>query len=258
MNTMRPLDTLWQDLRYRGATCSGATRALPSPPSCRSRWASARIPRSSSCSTPCACGRCRSRNRGSLVNVSFARGSMRSGRFLEPLAGIHVRAVRADPGAAAGVLEACLRGAAARSTPRSGGEVKMVEDVARPAASFPGASRQACDRARAPAGRRPARLRVAGRRDQPRLLAARLWRIAGGAAADRAARRACSSPIVGVTEPSFFGLDVGRRFDVAVPLCADRAAAGRRQSPRVASRVVAGGDRTACARADARNRPMST
>ena len=28
-------------------------------------------------------------------------------------------------------------------------------------------------------------------------------------------------PIVGVTEPSFFGLDVGRRFDVAVPVCAD-------------------------------------
>ena len=27
--------------------------------------------------------------------------------------------------------------------------------------------------------------------------------------------------IIGVTEPAFFGLDVGRRFDVAVPLCAD-------------------------------------
>ena len=28
-------------------------------------------------------------------------------------------------------------------------------------------------------------------------------------------------PIVGVTGPGFFGLDVGRQFDVAVPLCAD-------------------------------------
>ena len=28
-------------------------------------------------------------------------------------------------------------------------------------------------------------------------------------------------PIVGVTEPRFFGLEVGRQFDVAVPLCAD-------------------------------------
>jgi predicted permease len=30
-----------------------------------------------------------------------------------------------------------------------------------------------------------------------------------------------SFPIVGVTEPAFFGLEVGRQFDVAVPLCAD-------------------------------------
>lgn len=28
-------------------------------------------------------------------------------------------------------------------------------------------------------------------------------------------------PIVGVTPPSFFGMEVGRRYDVAVPLCAD-------------------------------------
>lgn len=28
-------------------------------------------------------------------------------------------------------------------------------------------------------------------------------------------------PVVGVTEPAFFGLDVGRRFDIALPLCAD-------------------------------------
>lgn len=29
-------------------------------------------------------------------------------------------------------------------------------------------------------------------------------------------------PVIGVTPPSFFGVEVGRRFDVAVPLCADR------------------------------------
>jgi putative ABC transport system permease protein len=28
-------------------------------------------------------------------------------------------------------------------------------------------------------------------------------------------------PVIGVTSPSFFGVEVGRRFDVAVPLCAD-------------------------------------
>ena len=40
--------------------------------------------------------------------------------------------------------------------------------------------------------------------------------------------------IVGVTAPAFFGLDVGRRFDVAVPLCADAVAAVRREPHRVA------------------------
>ena len=29
-------------------------------------------------------------------------------------------------------------------------------------------------------------------------------------------------PVVGVTAPAFFGVEVGRRFDVAIPLCADR------------------------------------
>ena len=31
-----------------------------------------------------------------------------------------------------------------------------------------------------------------------------------------------STPVIGVTPPSFFGLQVGNRYDVAVPLCADR------------------------------------
>ena len=29
-------------------------------------------------------------------------------------------------------------------------------------------------------------------------------------------------PIVGVTPPGFFGVEVGRSFEVAIPLCADR------------------------------------
>ncbi|HEY6271704.1 MAG TPA: ABC transporter permease [Terriglobales bacterium] len=31
-----------------------------------------------------------------------------------------------------------------------------------------------------------------------------------------------SFPVIGVTPPSFFGLEVGSRYDVAIPLCADR------------------------------------
>ena len=55
MNTVRPLDTMWQDLRLRRRGCCSATRALPRPRSFRWRWASAPTPRSSSCSTPCGC-----------------------------------------------------------------------------------------------------------------------------------------------------------------------------------------------------------
>jgi putative ABC transport system permease protein len=35
-----------------------------------------------------------------------------------------------------------------------------------------------------------------------------------------------SFPIVGVTPPSFFGMEVGRMYDVAVPLCADQVFSG--------------------------------
>ena len=32
-------------------------------------------------------------------------------------------------------------------------------------------------------------------------------------------------PVIGVTRPEFFGVEVGNRYDVAVPLCADPAQA---------------------------------
>src|SRR5438445_1781519 len=40
-------------------------------------------------------------------------------------------------------------------------------------------------------------------------------------------------PIVGVTPPSFFGVEVGSQYDVAIPLCADRLMApdGRSRAP---------------------------
>ena len=31
-----------------------------------------------------------------------------------------------------------------------------------------------------------------------------------------------SFPVIGVTQPAFFGVEVGNRYDVAIPLCADR------------------------------------
>ena len=38
----------------------------------------------------------------------------------------------------------------------------------------------------------------------------------------RCGSTACTFDIVGVAPPGFFGLDVGRRFDVALPLCGER------------------------------------
>ncbi len=46
--------------------------------------------------------------------------------------------------------------------------------------------------------------------------------------------------IVGVTPPRFFGLEVGRNFDVAIPLCAEPLRAGVRLSDRQAMGLVAG------------------
>ena len=73
------------------------------------------------------------------------------------------------------------------------------------------------------------RLRLAGRGDQLRLLAARVRRRA--VVLQQTIRLdGVQFEIIGVTPPYFFGLDVGRRFDVAIPLCGDAltaTAAGR-------------------------------
>ena len=38
-----------------------------------------------------------------------------------------------------------------------------------------------------------------------------------------------SFPVIGVTQPAFFGVEVGNRYDVAIPLCADRLLAPDKQ-----------------------------
>ena len=39
--------------------------------------------------------------------------------------------------------------------------------------------------------------------------------------AERSASTDARFPVIGVTGPGFFGVEVGHRYDVAVPLCAD-------------------------------------
>ena len=55
--------------------------------------------------------------------------------------------------------------------------------------------------------------------------------------------------IVGVTPPSFFGVEVGRTFDVAVPLCAEPLTRGARTALDKPRRVVPRRDRPAASRA---------
>ena len=74
---------------------------------------------------------------------------------------------------------------------------------------------------------RSARLRSAARRHQLRVLAARIWRQRIRARAPDHTRRP-PFEIVGVTAPGFFGVEVGRHFDVAVPLCAEPLSHGLR------------------------------
>ena len=61
-------------------------------------------------------------------------------------------------------------------------------------------------------------------------------------------------PILGVTPPSFYGVAVGQRFDVAVPVCAEPVICEPIQphdGTQVARELVAGDGRTAKARLDA-------
>ena len=68
--------------------------------------------------------------------------------------------------------------------------------------------------------RRPPRLRLAARRDQLPLLAAGIRRrpdVLGRVIS----LEGHPFKIVGITPPGFTGIDVGRKFDVAVPLCSE-------------------------------------
>jgi len=60
--------------------------------------------------------------------------------------------------------------------------------------------------------------------------------------------------IVGVTPPAFFGADVGRTFDVIVPIGTDSLVRGRQKPARSEIVLLAHGDRTASSRSDNRQR----
>ncbi len=45
-------------------------------------------------------------------------------------------------------------------------------------------------------------------------------------------------PVIGVTPPSFFGVEVGYRYDAAIPLCADRLVIRGKGNPRIPNRFA--------------------
>jgi putative ABC transport system permease protein len=156
---------------------------------------------------------------GELVNVSFAPGSSRNGRFSSrwgALTFAQVEEIRAR--------QQTFRGLGVWSSgtlnTADGGEVKNVEALWASGDLF------------SVLGVSAAIGRVITPDDDERgcpapvaVVSYAYWqRQFGGAPSvlDQAVRlQGVRFPIVGVTEPRFFGLEVGRQFDVAVPLCAD-------------------------------------
>ena len=220
MNTIGFLDTVWQDLRYGARLHPLATRHSPRWRYCRWRWASAPTPPSSSSSTPSASARCRSKNRTSSSRSASPNDQGRTGRSGPPAAP-HQPALAAQSAtgrrhsrrAGLGHRDVRTWPPKARSAPqRALGERRLLPDLGVSRARRPHAQRRPTIR---PAAARPAPCSSHG-----------FWQRDTAATrpsigADDHAGRPGRSTIVGVTPPGFFGVEVGRSFDVAVPLCAE-------------------------------------
>ena len=261
MNTVRPVDNHLAGPEIRGAAAEarqGLRRRRDPVAGARHRREHGDLP-VARCRA--FARRCRSTDpERAGQRVASRRGSSRSGRLLEPLAGSDLTRRSSEIRARQQVFSRLLaRGAAARSTPRTGGEVKNVETLWASGDCFSVLGVNAAIGRVAHARRRSARLCLAGRGHQSRVLAARSLaarhrcceqtvRLEGRAVSDRRRDRAALSS----------ALEVGRRFDVAVPLCADlllQNGVNRFESRREWWLAVG---RPACARADAGNRPTIT
>jgi putative ABC transport system permease protein len=218
MNTVRPVDTIWQDLKYgarllkrdRGFAVAaivslalgiGANTAIfQLLDVVRLRTLPVEEPQQ-------------------LVTVRFLKGSSRSGGFTSrwpDLTYAQFEAVRAHQQ----IFDGLFAWSSGRLNTAAGGEVKNVEALWASGDLFtvlglkpvigrliePGDDRPGCG---APVA----------------VISDAFWhRAYGGSPAvlqQTVRLEGTRFAIVGVTEPAFFGLDVGRRFDVAVPLCAD-------------------------------------
>ena len=232
MNTLRPLDTLWQDLKFGArllvrdkgfaiaavlslALGIGANTAIfQLLDAVRLRALPVKDP-------------------AELVLIQFPRGSKLSGRFssrVPLMTSAQVDEIRKQR------LDDVFWGVFAWSSMplngATGGEVRNVDTLWGSGEMFDVLGvRPAIGRLFGPSDDRP------GCGAPPAVLSYAYWQRAYGgstAALGQTVRLdGRQFDIVGVSAPDFFGVDVGRRFDVAIPLCADAllpSSAGRIES----------------------------
>ena len=217
MNTIRPLDTMWQDLKYASrllkrdkgfaaaailslALGIGANTAIfQLVDTVRLRSLPVDAPEQ-------------------LVNVYFPRGTSRSGNFTgrwPALTSALFDSVRGNHK----VFDGVFAWSASQLNTAPGGEAQYVEGLWASGDLFTVLRvKPVIGRTILPEDDRKGCAPIA-------VISNAYWHRAFAASPsvlERTVRlEGTQFTIVGVTEPSFFGLDVGRQFDVAVPLCAD-------------------------------------
>jgi predicted permease len=217
MNTIRPLDTLWQDLRFAlrllwrdkgfaGAAILSLALGIGANTAIFQLLDAVRL-RTLPVEEP-----------ERLLAVRFAKGESRSGGFTSrwpDLTYAQYEAVRAHQQVFDGVFAWSSR----ELNAAAGGEVRYVEALWASGDMFAVLRvTPALGRLISPEDDRPGCAPVA-------VISDAYWHRVFGRSPEILQQsvqlEGVVMPIVGVTGPSFFGLDVGRRFDVAVPLCAD-------------------------------------
>jgi predicted permease len=220
MNSVRPLDTIWQDLKYAArllkrdkgfATAAilslalgiGANTAIfQLLDAVRLRTLPVTDPRE-------------------LVVVHFQRGSKLSGRFSSRMPYMtsaqvdELRKQRLDD-----VFSGLFAWSSLQLNTATGGEVRNADTLWVSGEAFDVLGiRPAIGRLLEPRDDRP------GCGSPPAVLSYAYWQRAFGGSASALGQTVRLDgkqfDIVGVTAPDFFGVDVGRRFEVAIPVCAD-------------------------------------
>lgn len=220
MNTMRPLDTLWQDLKFGGrllwrdkgfavaaivslALGIGANTAIfQLLDAVRLRTLPVDRPEQ-------------------LVEIHFPKGSKLSGMFASRMPYLtkgqvdQIRAQRLDD-----LFSGSFWWSSGQLNTSTGGQVKYVETVWASGDMFDVLGlKPAIGRLIEPSDDQP------GCGSPPAVISYAYWQRAFGgspAALGQTVRlQGHQFEIIGVTPPDFFGMDVGRRFDVAIPVCAD-------------------------------------